>query len=130
MSIFTHVVIGANNIDQARTFFDAALAPLGINRISSGESQEPVAALMYGVDAPSLIVTLPRDGNAATHANGGTIGLVAPNPAAVDAFHAAALANGGSCEGEPGSREGGGPNAYGAYVRDPVGNKICAFSFG
>lgn len=129
MSIFTHVVVGSNDISQSEVFFDAVLSPLGIRRISFGESAEPVTSLMYGVDAPMFMVTIPRNGEAASYANGGTIGLIAPNNDAVDAFYAAALANGGSCEGEPGPREGAGENSYGAYIRDPLGNKFCAFHF-
>ncbi len=69
----------------------------------------------------------PINGDAATFANGGTIGFAAPNKDAVDAFHAAGLANGGTCEGLPGKRPQAPGNAYGAYLRDPTGNKICAF---
>lgn len=130
MSIFTHIVVGTNNIDKAAAFFDATLAPLGIKRFSFGDSAKLTGPLMYGVDAPALMVTLPRDGQAASHANGGTIGFVATSTDMVDAFHAAALANGGSCDGEPGPRPNAGPSAYGAYVRDAVGNKFCAHFFG
>ncbi len=70
-------------------------------------------------------VAIPRDEQAATHANGGTIGLKAQTTEQVDAWYAAALANGGSCEGPPGPRDFGAP-LYGAYVRDPAGNKLCA----
>ena len=72
-------------------------------------------------------VGLPADGQAATHANGGTIGFAAQTKEQVDAFHAAGLANGGTCAGEPGKRPGAPGNAYGAYLRDPTGNKICTF---
>jgi catechol 2,3-dioxygenase-like lactoylglutathione lyase family enzyme len=72
-------------------------------------------------------VAIPRDEQAATHANGGTIGFQAPGRAAVDAWHAAGLANGGTDEGPPGERPYGDPPVYGAYMRDPDGNKLCAF---
>jgi catechol 2,3-dioxygenase-like lactoylglutathione lyase family enzyme len=84
---------------------------------------------MYGKDVPEFMITKPVNGEPATHANGGTIGFRAANRAAVDAFHAQALANGGRCEGAPGPRAQAGPTAYGAYVRDPDGNKLCAFTF-
>jgi catechol 2,3-dioxygenase-like lactoylglutathione lyase family enzyme len=130
MTIFTHIVVGTNDINQAATFFDAVLLPLGIKRMSFGEAAEPATSLLYGRDAPALIVTKPINGEPATGANGGTIGLMAPGAEAVDAFHAAALANGGRCEGAPGPRANAGPTAYGAYIRDPNGNKFCAFTFG
>lgn len=129
MSIFTHIVIGSNDIDKSIKFYNQVLSPLGIQPISFGEPNGPVTSQMYGKDAPALAITKPINGKPATYANGGTIGLAAENPAAVDAFHAAALANGGSCEGAPGPRPAGGPTAYGAYIRDPDGNKLCAFSY-
>ena len=72
-------------------------------------------------------VVPPRDGNPATYANGGTIGLSANTSEQVDAWHAAGLAHGGTDEGAPGRRDFGRP-MYGAYLRDPTGNKICAFA--
>lgn len=123
MSIFTHVFLGTNNKEKAKAFYDAVLAPLGVNNLGSfGEK----GTMIYGVKGPSLFIGAPRDGGPATVANGGTVGFRAPNPEAVDAFHAAGLANGGTCEGEPGPREAV-PNSYGAYLRDPDGNKVCAF---
>ena len=76
---------------------------------------------MFGVGAP-------RDGKPASPANGGTIGFTAKDIAAVDAWHAAGLANGGTCEGPPGLREYGPQPMYGAYMRDPIGNKLCVFT--
>jgi len=126
MSIFNHVVVGTNDPDKAAVFFDAVLGALDIKQLPP-----PVpGVLLYGRDKMEFIVTRPRDGQPATHANGGTVAFVAPSRAAVDAFHANALANGGSCEGAPGLREMAGPNAYGAYIRDPDGNKFCAFHMG
>lgn len=123
MPIFTHVMVGANDIDKSTAFYTAALKPLGINHLGAfGEH----GTQMFGVDGPSFMVTPPRDGKAATHANGGTIGFRAPSRKAVDEFYAGGMANGGACEGEPGPREVM-PNAYGAYLRDPDGNKICAY---
>ena len=71
--------------------------------------------------------SLPIDNKAATPANGGTIGFLAQSPEQVDAFHAAGIANGGTtCEDPPGYREGPAGKLYLAYMRDPIGNKICA----
>ncbi len=120
---FTHIMVGTNDLEKSTAFYDAALAPLGLKNIGGHDR-----ATLYGDKSWEFIVTKPANGEAATHANGGTIGFAAPSRAAVDAFHEAALANGGTCEGPPGPRAFD-PNAYGAYVRDPVGNKICAYCF-
>jgi catechol 2,3-dioxygenase-like lactoylglutathione lyase family enzyme len=69
----------------------------------------------------------PRDGQPACHGNGDTFGFSAPDAAAVDAWHKAGLANGGTDEGEPGPREVAG-GRYGAYLRDPDGHKLCAYA--
>jgi catechol 2,3-dioxygenase-like lactoylglutathione lyase family enzyme len=124
MSVFTHVVVGTNDLERARKFYDATLAALGMKYVGPmGDN-----ACMYGVDQPAFMVTRPRNGQAACFANGGTIGFAAPSRSAVNAFHAAALANGGSDEGEPGPRAFT-PTAYGAYVRDPDGNKLSTYCF-
>ncbi len=124
MSVFTHVVVGTNDLERARTFYDATLGALGMKYMGPmGEH-----AHMYGVDRPAFMVTRPRNGQPACFANGGTIGFAAATRDAVNAFHAAALANGGSDEGQPGPRPFS-PTAYGAYVRDPDGNKLTAYCF-
>jgi catechol 2,3-dioxygenase-like lactoylglutathione lyase family enzyme len=124
MSIFTHICVGSNDLAKSRKFYDAALATLGVNNMGPmGET-----GFLYGAQSPEFLVTKPRNGSAASAANGGTIGFVAPNRAAVHAFHAAAMANGGTDEGGPGPRTFT-PTAYAAYVRDPDGNKICSYCF-
>ncbi|HEX4872979.1 MAG TPA: VOC family protein [Nevskiaceae bacterium] len=123
MSIFTHVVVGTNDIERARAFYDAVLQPLGIKRLMGSDKSS-----MYGVKAPQFMVTRPANGEPATHANGGTIGFASATRAAVHQFHEAALAHGGRCEGAPGPRSYM-PNAYAAYVRDPDGNKLCVYCF-
>jgi catechol 2,3-dioxygenase-like lactoylglutathione lyase family enzyme len=123
MSIFTHVRVGSTDPAGSIAFYDATFAALGI----AGQHHEGKHA-MYGAPESGLfMVGPPADGEAATHANGGTIGFQAANPAAVDAWHAAGLAHGGTCEGQPGPRNYGQP-MYGAYLRDQVGNKLCAFT--
>lgn len=124
MAIFTHVMVGTNDLPKANQFFTAALAPLGVNNLGNMTDH----STMYGVAGPEFLVSTPANGEPACHANGGTIGFQAPTRASVHEFHTAALANGGTCEGPPGPRAFS-PTAYAAYVRDPDGNKFCAFSF-
>jgi len=129
MSLFTHVVVGTNQIEQAKVFYDAVLKALDIQRLVL-DTTSKTNVLMYGRTHPEFIVTEPINGEPASYANGGTIGFAATSNGAVDAFHAAALANGGSCEGAPGPRENAGADARIAYVRDPDGNKLCVFKVG
>jgi len=121
MSMFTHVVIGTNDLPKAQTFYDAVLATLGAKRLMNIEDR----ASLWGGDAPQFMVTKPANGQPATAANGGTVGLAASSRDAVHAFHKQALELGGTCEGAPGPRAFG-PTAYAAYVRDLDGNKLCA----
>jgi catechol 2,3-dioxygenase-like lactoylglutathione lyase family enzyme len=124
MAIFTHVVLGANDVAKSRKFYDATLATLGINNLGPMGAN----AFLYGKDSPEFLITKPANGQAACHANGGTLGFAAPTRAAVHAFHAAGVANGGTDEGQPGPRSFT-PTAYASYLRDPDGNKICAYCF-
>ncbi len=122
-SVFTHICVGANDLDQSKVFYDAALGALDIQNLGPfGDS-----AVLYGKDKPALLILKPSNGEPASPANGGTIGFVAADKAAVDTFHAAGTSNGGSDEGAPGPR--GLPGSYAAYLRDPAGNKICAYCF-
>jgi catechol 2,3-dioxygenase-like lactoylglutathione lyase family enzyme len=124
MAIFTHIVVGTKDLAKARVFYDKTLGALGLKRImDNGDTMS-----IWGADAPEFMVTKPANGQPASHANGGTIGFAAPSRAAVHAFHEAALANGGTDEGAPGPRSFT-PTAYGAYVRDLDGNKICTYCF-
>jgi catechol 2,3-dioxygenase-like lactoylglutathione lyase family enzyme len=123
MSIFTHVVVGTNDINKSRTFYDKVLSTLGLKRVMDLDH-----ASLWGKDGPEFMVTKPGNGKPATHANGGTISFLAPSRDAVHAFHKEALANGAVCEGPPGPRSFT-PTAYAAYVRDPDGNKICTYNF-
>lgn len=124
MSIFTHTVLGANDLEESRKFYDAALGALGIDNLGKmGEN-----GILYGKGSPEFIVTKPANGGAACLANGGTLGFAAETRAQVRAFHEAGLANGGKDEGAPGPRAFT-PTAYASYLRDPVGNKICAYCF-
>ena len=120
--MFTHIMVGAKNIAQSTKFYDAVLGALG-----AGAGHNIGDRAFYSHNGGTFGFVTPIDGQPATHANGGTIGFAAADKAQVDAFHAAGLANGGTCAGEPGKRPQAPGNAYGAYLRDPTGNKICAF---
>lgn len=122
--MFTHLMLGSNDKAKAEAFYDAALAPLGIHNIG-----KPRGMVMYGKKgAPALVIMTPRDGQPACVGNGSMLSFAAPDAAAVDAFHAGGLANGGTDEGAPGVRDGAPGKPYGAYLRDPDGNKIAAFT--
>ncbi len=124
MAIFTHVTLGAKDLGASKKFYDAALTALGIANVGPmGDN-----GWMYGKGSPEFIVLKPANGQGACHANGGTLGFAAGTRAQVRAFHAAGLANGGTDEGAPGPRTFT-PTAYAAYLRDPCGNKICAYCF-
>jgi catechol 2,3-dioxygenase-like lactoylglutathione lyase family enzyme len=124
MAIFTHVAVGTNDLAKARAFYDAALAPLGLKRLTDlGDNGS-----IWGEAAPEFFVLKPANGLPATWGNGGTVSFVAPSRAAVGAFHKAALAAGGTDEGAVGSR-GWAPNAFAGYVRDLDGNKLAAYCF-
>jgi catechol 2,3-dioxygenase-like lactoylglutathione lyase family enzyme len=127
--MFSYVSLGTRDLARAIAFYDAALAPLGHVRIKDRDPDSTSAA--WGLDdpGPHLWVTLPFDGQPATAGNGTMVSFLAETRAAVDAFHAAALAQGGSDEGAPGLRPQYGPTFYAAYVRDPDGNKLNAVCY-
>jgi len=122
--MFTHIMVGANDPAKSVTFYNAALGAIGI----PAGSQTPSGGAFYSHNGGNFGVGAPSNGEPATFANGGTIGFQAGSAEQVDAFHSAGIANGGSCEGKPGNREGGPPGNYIAYLRDPDGNKICAYA--
>lgn len=119
--MFTHVMVGSSDIERSRAFYDATMGVLGQGPAGEGPR------LFYGGfgKGGAFGVGTPANGEPVSHANGGTIGFSAKDTAMVDAWHAAGIAHGGTCEGAPGPR--GLPNSYGAYLRDPDGNKLCAF---
>ena len=120
-----HLSVGVPNIAEAAKFFDPLMSTLGYGNLA----QNDVLAA-YGKDAPCFIAILPNDGGTPTGGNGTHIAFVAPSNEAVDAFHAAALANGGTCEGAPGDRAYPHGTVYAAFVRDPFGNKLEALTGG
>lgn len=120
--MFSHVMIGSNDIAASRIFYDALFAVLdGKSAITDAKGR-----LIYRHDGALFMVTTPIDGQPACHANGGTIGFRMASAEQVDGWHAAGIAAGGeSCEDPPGVRESGLGRLYLAYLRDPAGNKLC-----
>ncbi len=124
--MYSHVTVGTNDIERAMRFYDAVLAPLGLERHKTYRIALGYAPKGFsGINAPFWILR-PYNRKEASAGNGPMAAFAAQTRAAVDAFHAAALANGGTDEGPPGLRTHYHPNYYGAYVRDPDGNKLCA----
>ena len=118
-----YVTIGTNAFEDAVVFYAAALGALGFKQIWKSDG-----FIGYGSPEgqPKLFVMQPFDGKPACVGNGMMIALAAPSRAAVRAFHSAALAAGGSSEGEAGVRDQYAPDFYAAYVRDRDGNKLAA----
>ncbi len=120
--MFSHVMLGVSDLEVSRRFYDALLGTLGIAPGVAHKSR-----YFYRSPTGTFEITLPINGEPASHGNGSTIGFTVASAEQGDAFHAAALANGGtSCEDPPGLREGPAGKLYLAYVRDPDGNKLCA----
>ncbi len=120
-SILSHVSIGVNDYEDALAFYDEVLASLGIKTIIEHDD-----ARAYGKAYPEFWVQRPADDKTAIPGNGTHIAFMATSKAEVDAFHAAGLAAGGTCAGEPGPRKEYGEPYYGAFLRDPEGHKIEA----
>ncbi|PZO89444.1 MAG: glyoxalase [Sphingomonas sanxanigenens] len=124
-----YVTLGANDLEKARAFYDSLVGSLGGKRLMQLDHGFTLYGM--GMGQPGIAVTPPYNGEAATPGNGNMVAIVVGDRAKVDAFHAKAIELGGSCEGAPGLRGPEGPQAfYGAYVRDPEGNKLCAFHIG
>ncbi len=122
--MYSHVIVGARDLDEARKFYDAIFAAIGVRPGVSPEDYR----IFWMTPTGLFGATIPINGEAASFGNGGTIGFAMDSPEQVDAWHAAGVANGGSsCEDPPGVREGGAAGRmYLAYLRDPTGNKLCA----
>lgn len=120
--MFSHVTLGTNDYVKAERFYDAVMAVLGHPVMFKANG-----AAAYGTPTgPKVFIVPPFDGKPARSGNGVHVAFLVQERATVDAFHAAALANGGSDEGAPGPRPHYHKNYYGAYVRDPDGNKLQA----
>lgn len=119
-----HVSLGTNDLTRSRAFYDAVMPILGLRLLLAEER-----SINYGVGDITFSLELPWDGRPAVAGNGIHVAFAAQDRAMVDAFHRAALAAGGSDDGPPGLRPEYDANYYGAFVRDPDGNKIEAVSY-
>jgi catechol 2,3-dioxygenase-like lactoylglutathione lyase family enzyme len=125
--MFNHIVIGSNDIERSKRFYDAVLGKLGAGEPSRNKAQSGHTRLFYRHDGGVLCISEPINDEQATVANGGTIGFRCSSPEQVLEFHDTAIAHGGvSIEEPPGLREAGLGPLYLAYVRDPDGHKLCA----
>ncbi len=120
--MFSHVMLGANDIEASKKFYDAVLGAIGVPPARVDER----GRVFYMTKTGIFALSVPINGEPACAANGGTIGFAVESAEQGDAWHAAGLANGGTaCEEPPGIREGAAGKIYLAYLRDPAGNKIC-----
>ena len=120
--MYSHVMLGANDMEASKKFYDAILGSLGY---AEGVYDDK-GRVFWFTDTGIFAITPPIDGQPATCGNGSTIGFAVTGPEQADAWHAAGIANGGAtCEDPPGVREGM-MTLYLAYLRDPSGNKLCA----
>ncbi len=120
--MFSHIMIGTNDLDRAKAFYDTLLGTLGVGAAAVDGNR-----IFYFTPTGVFSVSKPINGEPATAANGGTIGFAAASAEQADAWHAAGVAAGGvTCEDPPGVREGPTGKLYLAYLRDPDGNKLCA----
>ena len=120
--MFSHIMIGTNDLDKAKTFYDKVLGTLGVPPAMVDGHR-----IFYMTPTGVFSVSKPIDGKPATVANGGTIGFACSSTEQADAWHAAGVVSGGTtCEDPPGVREGNAGKLYLAYLRDPDGNKLCA----
>ena len=120
--MFSHIMIGTNDLRKAKAFYDPLLGALGVP-----PARVDGHRIFYMTPTGVFSVSEPINGEPATFANGGTIGFACDSPEQADAWHAAGVASGGTtCEEPPGVRAGGMGKMYLAYLRDPDGNKLCA----
>ena len=121
--MFSHIMLGADDIEASKKFYDATLGVLG----AKPGTIDPKGRVIYMNKGGMLLLTKPIDGQPASCGNGSTIGFAVESQEEADKWHEAGIANGGTAiEDPPGIREGAGMKLYLAYLRDPSGNKLCA----
>jgi catechol 2,3-dioxygenase-like lactoylglutathione lyase family enzyme len=120
--MFSHMMVGSNDLERSARFYDALFAAMG----AKPGRRDAKGRLTYMHNGAMFLVSLPIDGQPATHGNGSTIGFALSGPEQVHAWHEAGLAAGGAAiEDPPGVRQGSIGPLYLAYLRDPDGNKLC-----
>lgn len=120
--MFSHIMVGANDVKKSKSFYDALLSTLGYKP----GVEDAKGRCFYITESGTFALTKPINGEPVNHGNGSTIGFASNSSKACDAWYEAGLANGGTaCEEPPGIRAGGFGNLYLAYLRDPAGNKLC-----
>jgi catechol 2,3-dioxygenase-like lactoylglutathione lyase family enzyme len=130
--MLSYVYFGTNDLEQATRFYDAALAPLGMQRCITDDPDWDRTSAGWGIYEEdggrelAFWIGTPFNQQAATAGNGSMVAFRARSWKEVDDFYSAALANGGVCDGSPGLRPNYSPDFYAAYVRDPDGNKVAA----
>ncbi|MCC5795137.1 MAG: VOC family protein [Chromatiales bacterium] len=125
--MLSHVMVGSNDIERSKRFYDAVLGVLGASEARLSRVPGLPSRFFYVHNGGMFCVSEPIDGEPATSANGGTIGFSCSSPEQVQQFHDTAVAHGGtSIEDPPGLRDGPLGPMHLAYVRDPDGNKLCA----
>ncbi len=125
--MFNHIMVGTNDIERSKRFYDALLGFLGAGQPHRDVASSGHVRLFYRHDGSTFCVSEPINGEKATFANGATIGFKCSSPEQVKAFHDVAVANGGTtCEEPPGPRESALGAMHLAYVRDPDGHTLCA----
>ena len=125
--MLNHVMVGSNDIERSKKFYDAVLRVIGAGEPVRNQNATGQVRLFYRHDGSTFCVSEPIDGQSATPANGGTIGFKCSSPEQVLQFHDVAVVHGGaSIEDPPGLREGQFGALHLCYVRDPDGNKLCA----
>lgn len=124
--MFSHVTVGVSDPARAAVFYDAVLSPLGMHQrhVAPDGGPPSLCWVIAGTALPRFYAYLPYNGNPASAGNGSMVAFLAPSPDAVSRSHAAGLLSGGKDEGAPGPRPHYGSGYFGAYLRDPDGNKI------
>ena len=121
--MFSHVMLGSNDLPRSKVFYDALLGATG----GKPGSYDDHGRVYYVHRGGILMLSKPIDGNPACCANGGTVGFAVESPEEAEAWHKAGLEHGGTAvEDPPGVRQGSVGPLYLAYLRDPDGNKLCA----
>ena len=121
--MFSHMMVGTNDMARSKAFYDALFATMG----GKPGEEDALGRMRYMHRGAMFLITKPIDGQPAAPGNGGTIGFQVQSPEEADAWHKAGTAHGGTAiEDPPGERNSPAGPLYLAYLRDPDGNKLCA----